>query len=89
MAPPLKSNMPVIWRKAWVGSTGKELPARIRGVAKSASEAANSSRKALAKPGTASGRVTVRKIRQREPPRLNAISSRLGSIAARIGRSVR
>ena len=58
-------------------------------MAKSASEAAKSRRKALAKPGTASGSVTVLKTRQREDPRENAMSSTFGSIAARIGRSVR
>ncbi len=58
-------------------------------MAKSASEAANSSRKALASPGTVSGSVTVRKTRQRELPRLKAMSSTFGSIPARIGFSVR
>jgi hypothetical protein len=43
----------------------------------------------LAKPGTASGSVTVLKTRQREDPSENAMSSTFGSIAARIGRSVR
>ena len=79
----------MICRYAWVGSTGKLLPARINGVAKSASEAAKSRRKALAKPGTASGRVTVRKTRQREEPSENAMSSTLGSMAARMGLNVR
>jgi hypothetical protein len=72
-----------------VGSTGKLLPARMSGVAKSAREAAKSRRNALAKPGTARGKVTVRKTRQREEPSEKAISSTLGSMAARMGRSVR
>ena len=58
-------------------------------MAKSASEAAKRRRKALAKPGTASGSVTVLKTRQREDPREKAMSSTLGSIAARMGLRVR
>ena len=88
-APPFRSKSPVICRYAWVGSTGKALPARISGVAKSASEAANRSRKALASPGTVRGSVTVRKTRQRELPRLKAMSSTFGSMPFRIGFNVR
>jgi len=58
-------------------------------VAKSASDAAKRSRKALAIPGTARGRVTVLKTRQRELPRLKAMSSTVGSIPARIALRVR
>jgi hypothetical protein len=65
------------------------LPARINGVAKSASEAAKSSRKALARPGTQSGSVTVVNTFHRDAPRLIAMPSMLESIAARMGRSVR
>ena len=72
-----------------MGSTGKLLPARISGVAKSASEAANNNKNALAKPGMVSGSVTVRKTRQREAPRLNAMSSTLGSTPASTALSVR
>ena len=61
----------------------------MSGVAKSASEAANSSRNAFASPGTASGSVTVRNTCSATLPRLNAISSRLPPIAASTGRSVR
>jgi hypothetical protein len=61
----------------------------MSGVAKSASEAAKSSRKALARPGTVSGRVTVRKTRQRPAPRLKAMSSTLGSIPDRMALRVR
>ncbi len=88
-APPRRSNRPVICRYAWVGSTGKLLPARIKGVAKSASDAANSSRNALASPGMHSGSVTVRNTRQRDAPSDSAIPSRLESIAANSGRKVR
>jgi hypothetical protein len=49
------------------------LPARISGVAKSASDAAKSSRNALARPGVASGSVTVRNTRQRDAPSENAM----------------
>jgi hypothetical protein len=72
-----------------VGNTGKRLPARISGVAKSASEAANKSKNALARPGMVSGSVTVRKTRQREAPRLNAMFSTLGSTPASTAFSVR
>ena len=61
----------------------------MSGVAKSASDAANSSRNALASPGIASGSVTVRNTRQRDAPSDRAIPSMFESIAARIGRSVR
>jgi hypothetical protein len=64
-------------------------PARMSGVAKSASDAAKRRRNAFASPGTQSGRVTVRNTRQRDAPRLNAMPSMFESIAARIGRSVR
>ena len=58
-------------------------------MAKSASEAAKSSRNALARPGMASGSVTVRNTRAREAPRLKAMSSTLASMPARIALSVR
>ena len=58
----------------------------MSGVAKSASEAANSSRNALASPGTASGSVTVRNICRRLLPRLKAISSRLPPMPDSTGR---
>ena len=89
MAPPRRSNRPVICRNACVGSTGNWLPARISGVAKSASDAANSSRNALAIPGMHSGSVTVRNTRHREAPSESAMPSMLESIAASMGRSVR
>ena len=58
-------------------------------MAKSAREAANSKRNALASPGTVRGSVTVQKTRQRDDPRLNAMSSTFGSMPLRIGFSVR
>src|SRR5204863_1090440 len=76
-------------RYACVGNTGKLFPARISGVAKSASDAANNNKNALAMPGMHSGSVTVRKTRARDAPRLCAIVSILESMPARIGRSVR
>ena len=88
-APPRRSKRPVICRYAWVGSTGNWLPPRMSGVAKSASDAAKSSRKALARPGTASGSVTVRNTRKRDAPSEKAMPSMFESIAVRIGRSVR
>ena len=88
-APPLISNNPVIWRKASVGSTGNLLPAKIKGVAKSAKEAAKSKRKEFANPGIASGRVIVLKTLPRELPRLKAISSTVGSIPDRTPFKVR
>ncbi|OPZ40441.1 MAG: hypothetical protein BWY99_00749 [Synergistetes bacterium ADurb.BinA166] len=60
---------------------GKPCPPSTRGVAKSASELANSSRKELAIPGMESGRVTVRNTRRGEAPRERAASSRFGSKA--------
>ena len=72
--------MPVICRNACVGSTGNWLPARISGVAKSASEAAKSSRNALASPGIDSGSVTVRNTRQRDAPSDSAMPSMLESM---------
>ena len=88
-APPRRSNNPVICKNACVGSTGKLLPARISGVAKSASDAANSNRNALASPGMHSGSVVVWNTRHREAPRDSAIASMFESIAERTGRSVR
>jgi len=61
----------------------------MSGVAKSASDAADTSRKALATPGVVSGKVTVRNTRQRRAPRLNAESSRFASTLARTALSVR
>ena len=58
-------------------------------MAKSASEAADTSRNALATPGVASGSVTVAKTRQRRAPRLKAESSSVASMLASTAFSVR
>jgi len=72
-----------------VGSTGNECPASTSGVAKSARELANSSKKALANPGVASGTVTEAKVPSRERPRLREASSRFGSMADSTADNVR
>jgi len=88
-APPRISNNPVICKNASVGSTGNLFPARIKGVAKSAKEAAKSNKKEFAKPGTVRGRVTVLKTLPRELPKLKAISSTVGSMPPMIAFKVR
>ena len=58
----------------------EKLPPMAMGLAKSATDLMNTSRKALAMPGRTRGIVTELKVRHLEEPRSRAASSMLGSM---------
>jgi hypothetical protein len=89
IAPRGRLNEPVISRYACGASIGKAAPASTSGLPKSAIDSMNTTRNALATPGSDRGSTTRLKTCQRDAPTFMAASSRVGLMPASTPRRLR